>query len=298
MAWNQKSWDLPHPSFQDPGNCDNKSIPSWTLVTGDTLSAYTDKNWDNLLSYKVILFAHVNPTQKLQIVQEAQKRKETVAFSGNNTVAAIAAADIGIAFAETSTDLAQDVAGIIVTNNKFASILDGIEQGRLMFDNLCLSIAFTLTHLWPEICPIFLTFAFEMPLALQPLQILSIDLVTDLISSISLVWENPENDVMKIPPRSPMKRLVSGSLLLYAYGFAGCGITLGCLSAYLSVFWYHGILPSDLVMTSEDFWEPESGNLTIESTGRIFNANEQVFIRQQASAAWQATLILAQVSYF
>uniref|UniRef100_A0AC34F1D3 Cation-transporting P-type ATPase C-terminal domain-containing protein n=1 Tax=Panagrolaimus sp. ES5 TaxID=591445 RepID=A0AC34F1D3_9BILA len=272
-----------------------KHESSWTIINGDNISMYKDSDWDKVFHHQVILFAHVNPTQKLQIVQEAQKRKETVAYAGINTVAAIGTADVGIALSGSSTDLAQNVAGIILTDNCFASILKGIEQGRLMFDNLSLSIAFTLTHLLPEICPIMLTFIFEMPLALQPLQILLIDLITDFFSSISLVWENhPESDVMKLPPRNCNKRLVPASLLLYAYGFAGIAITIGCFAAYLSVFWYYGISLSDIVLTSEDFWDYKSENLTVSSSIIILTAAEQVHIRQQASAAWMGTLIFAQ----
>uniref|UniRef100_A0A914PKC4 Cation-transporting P-type ATPase C-terminal domain-containing protein n=1 Tax=Panagrolaimus davidi TaxID=227884 RepID=A0A914PKC4_9BILA len=285
-------------SNEESQNLNEKTVLStsrWKLKTGDNLSLYTSVDWDKTFEHEVILSAHVNPIQKLQIVQEAQKRKETVAFAGINSVSA---ADIGIAFSDISTDFVQNVAGIIITDN-FSLILKGIEQGRQMFDNLCFSIAFTLSHFWAEIFPILLTFIFEMPLALQPLQILLINLITDLLSSILLVCENsPKTDIMKLPPRNQKKRLISCSLFLYAYGFAGIAMALGCFGAYLSVFWYHGYAFKDLVLTSEEFWDYNCKNLTI-SSGNVFNGNQQVFIRQQASAARQGTLILAQVrKYF
>uniref|UniRef100_A0A914QCB4 Uncharacterized protein n=1 Tax=Panagrolaimus davidi TaxID=227884 RepID=A0A914QCB4_9BILA len=216
-----------------------RPISNWTLKTGDNLSLYTSTDWDKTCEHEIILFAHVNPTQKLQIVQEAQKRKKTVTFAGINSISAIAAADIGIAFSDISTNFVQNVAGIVITDN-FSLILKGIEQS----------------------CQI-----------------------------------NPKTDIMKLSPRNQKKRLIPCSLFLYAYGFVGIAMALGCFGAYLSVFWYHGFALKDLVLTSEDFWNYDSKNLTI-SSGNIFNGNQQVFIRQQASAAWQGTLILAQVRNF
>jgi magnesium-transporting ATPase (P-type) len=68
-------------------------------------------------------------------------------------------------------DIAQKTADIILTDDNFASIVKGIEEGRLLFDNLRLSIAYTLAHLWPEVCPIILNFTLGMPLGLGPLQV-------------------------------------------------------------------------------------------------------------------------------
>uniref|UniRef100_A0AC34FHL2 Cation-transporting P-type ATPase C-terminal domain-containing protein n=1 Tax=Panagrolaimus sp. ES5 TaxID=591445 RepID=A0AC34FHL2_9BILA len=339
---------------KNKGNLEFKSVDQHsTIVLGESLKEMSPEEWKDLLKHKYIVFARTTPDQKLQIVEELQKLNEIVAVTGGNVndVPALAKANVGIAMGQSGNDIAQVTADIIVTddnfasivkgieegrlmfdnlrlsiaytlshlwaeifpiilnfifgwplgleplqilNDNFASIVKGIEEGRLMFDNLRLSIAYTLSHLWAEIFPIILNFIFGWPLGLEPLQILSIDLATELPPSIALAYERPEKNIMKVPPRSAKAKLVTKNLLIYAYGFAGCGIALGCLAAYLSVYNYHGISPNDLFFTSNDYWKPTSGNLTV-SNGNTFSAEEQIIIRGQAAAAWQITLVLSQV---
>uniref|UniRef100_A0A914PBZ4 Cation-transporting P-type ATPase C-terminal domain-containing protein n=1 Tax=Panagrolaimus davidi TaxID=227884 RepID=A0A914PBZ4_9BILA len=235
---------------KNKGNLEFKSVDQHsTIVLGESLKDMSPVEWKNLLQHKYIVFARTTPDQKLQIVEELQKQNEIVAVTGGNVndVPALAKANVGIAMGQSGNDIAQVTADIIVTDDNFASIVKGIEEGRLMFDNLRLSIAYTLSHLWAEIIPIILNFTCGFPLGLEPLQILSIDLATELPPSIALAYES-----------------------------------------------YHGIEPRDLFFTSNDYWKPISGNLTV-SNGNVFSANEQVIIRGQAAAAWQITLVLSQV---
>uniref|UniRef100_A0AC35TGJ0 Cation_ATPase_N domain-containing protein n=1 Tax=Rhabditophanes sp. KR3021 TaxID=114890 RepID=A0AC35TGJ0_9BILA len=266
-----------------------------TIVVGEQLRTMSTKEWDHLLKHKYIIFARTLPFQKLQIVEECQKRGETVAVTGGgaNDAPALAIANIGIAMGRQSSDLAKTAADIIVLDDNFASIVKGIEEGRLLYDNLRLSIAYTLAHILPEVFPIILNFLLGMPLGLEPLQILSIDLASELPPAISLAYESPERDIMKIPPRKKSAKLVSKSLLLYAYLFTGPIITLGCIFAYLSVYWYHGITVYDLVYT-EQYWSIQSPNYTLTSNVTL-TGEEQNFIRGQAAASWQVNLVMSQV---
>uniref|UniRef100_A0A0N5BFV9 Cation_ATPase_N domain-containing protein n=1 Tax=Strongyloides papillosus TaxID=174720 RepID=A0A0N5BFV9_STREA len=267
------------------------------IIIGEQLSKLTSKEWDDLLKHKSIIFARTLPFQKLQIVEECQKRGETVAVTVGGSasdVPALVKANVGIVMGKNvSSDLAKTAADIIVTENNFSSIVKGIEEGRLLFDNLRLSIAYTMAHILAEIFPISLNFLFGMPLGLEPLQILSIDLASELPPAISLAYESPERDIMKTPPRRKSTKLVSFSLLLYSYVFTGPVISLGCFCAYLSVYWSYGIHLSDLAYT-EHHWSDNSPNFTT-STNIVLTGPEQNRIRGEASASFHVTLVMSQV---
>uniref|UniRef100_A0A158P792 Cation_ATPase_C domain-containing protein n=1 Tax=Angiostrongylus cantonensis TaxID=6313 RepID=A0A158P792_ANGCA len=241
-------------------------------------------------------YFRTNPEQKLRIVQEVQHRGETVAVTGGgvNDAPALAHANVGIAMGICGSDIARQTADIVLLDDNFASIVMGIEEGRLLFDNLRLSLAYTFAHLWPELFPIMLTFILGLPQGLSPVQILSIDLASELPPAVSLAYEQPEQDIMLTRPRSRKTRLLSKGLLVYAYFFAGTGITIGCIAAYLSVYWYHNISFNDLLFTAEHNWKVGAANFTT-SDGVVYDENQQLFIKGQAAAAWQIVLVMSQV---
>ncbi|PIO66862.1 cation transporting ATPase [Teladorsagia circumcincta] len=288
----------------------------WQVVTGEQLQEFTQSEWDVLLRHKYIVFARTNPEQKLQIVQEVQRRGETVAVTGGgvNDAPALAHANIGIAMGLCGSDIARQTADIVLLDDNFASIVMGIEEGRLLFDNLRskisngypkmfqyqsngnfrLSLAYTFAHLWPEIFPIMLTFVLGLPQGLSPMQILSIDLASEMPPAVSLAYEQPEQDIMLTRPRSRKTRLLSKGLLVYAYLFAGTGITIGCIAAYLSVYWYHNITFKDLLFTAEHHWKIGAVNFTT-SDGVVYDEAQQLFIKGQAAGAWQVVLVMSQI---
>ena len=144
-----------------------------------------------------VVFARTTPSQKLLIVDACQKLGHIVAVTGDgvNDSPAIKKADIGIAMGSGS-DVAQNAADMIILDDNFSSIVNGIEEGRLIFDKLKKSIAYTLASNIPEIWPFIFFIIVQVPLPLTTILILCIDLGTDMIPAITYAYENPELDIM------------------------------------------------------------------------------------------------------
>jgi sodium/potassium-transporting ATPase subunit alpha len=171
------------------------------------------------ISKPEVVFARTTPSQKLIIVNACQKAGHVVAVTGDgvNDSPAIKKADIGIAMGSGS-DVAKNAADMLLLDDNFCSIVNGVEEGRLIFDNLKKSIAYTLTSNIPEILPFIMFILASVPLPLSTVLILCIDLGTDMIPAISFAYENPELDIMERAPRkSKLDHLVNAKLISFAY---------------------------------------------------------------------------------
>jgi len=116
------------------------------------------------------------------------------------------------------SEVSKNAADMILLDDNFASIVAGVEEGRLIFDNLKKSIAYTLSSNIPEIAPFISFILFQIPLPLSTVLILGIDLGTDMVPAISMAYEAAEADIMKRPPRnSKVDRLVTKKLIHYSY---------------------------------------------------------------------------------
>ena len=160
--------------------------------------------------HEIVIFARVTPKQKLRITQTLQKLNETVAITGDgiNDVLALKSADVGIAMGQRGTDVARDVSDIVLVNDNFASIVEGVKEGRKTYDNVKKFTKYLLAVNFAEIFLVLFALIFGMPLPLIALQILWINLVSDSFPSLSLIFEKGEN-VMKSKPRNE-KSILSG----------------------------------------------------------------------------------------
>merc|ERR1719456_682530 len=115
------------------------------------------------------------------------------------------------------SDVSKEAADMILMDDNFASIVRGVQEGRLVFDNLKKSIAYTLSSNIPEISPFICFILVGLPLPLSTVLILCVDLGTDMIPAISLAYENAERDIMRRPPRSAEDNLVTSKLICFSY---------------------------------------------------------------------------------
>ena len=178
------------------------------VVHGDSVDGLTDSDWDNIFSKEEIIFARTSPKHKLTIVKHAQSLGHIVGVTGDgvNDSPALKKADLGIAMNQSGSDVSKEAAAMILIDDNFASTVNGIEEGRLIFQNLKKSIQYTVTHSMPEVFANLLAVAVPLPLPLSNILILVVDLGFELIVSLSYVWDPPESKtgLMKLPPRKPV----------------------------------------------------------------------------------------------
>lgn len=251
------------------------------VVHGGMLKDLTSDELDDiLLHHTEIVFARTSPQQKLIIVEGCQRLGAIVAVTGDgvNDSPALKKADIGVAMGIAGSDVSKQAADMILLDDNFASIVVGVEEGRLIFDNLKKSIAYTLTSNIPEISPFLLFIIAAIPLPLGTITILLIDLGTDLIPAISLAYERPESDIMRRKPRNPNKdKLVNERLISLSYGQIGVIQALAGFFSYFYIMSSNGFMPWDLFNLRDD-WDSRSVNDLTDSYGQewTFRARQEL----------------------
>ncbi|CAH0564935.1 unnamed protein product [Brassicogethes aeneus] len=214
------------------------------VITGAELREMDDFELEFYLrEYQEIVFARTSPQQKLKIVEAFQKLNLTVAVTGDgvNDSPALKKANIGIAMGITGSDVSKEAADMILLDDNFSSIVTGIEEGRLIFDNLKKSVAFVLTSNVPEIVPFVLLVTLNIPTPLSIMAVLVIDVGTDLFPAISLAYEKAEADIMIKPPRDPNRdSLINCKLIYYAYFQIGLIQAIASMTCYFILLAGHG----------------------------------------------------------
>jgi potassium/sodium efflux P-type ATPase len=210
------------------------------IITGRDIDSQSDEWLKQILHEIDIVFARITPDHKLRIVTALQALGHVVAMTGDgvNDSPALKKADIGVAMGVSGTDVAKEAAAMIITDDNFASIVNAVEEGRTVYDNIRKFTRYIFTSNVPEIIPFILFALARVPLALTVMQILAIDLGTDMAPSLALGAEPPEHDVMKNPPRKLDKSLLTPSLLAHAFLFLG---SIEALAAMGGFYWMNMI---------------------------------------------------------
>jgi len=211
--------------------------------------------WNRVLIQDNIVFARTSPQQKLLICSACQERGGIVAMTGDgvNDSPALKKADIGVAMGITGTEVAKEAADMILLDDNFASIVNGVEEGRIIFDNLKKSIAYTLSSNIPEIAPFLFFQTIGIPLPLSTVMILLVDLGTDLAPAISMAYEGKEADIMERLPRDPQRdNLVTWRLVSFAYLQIGMLQAIAGFYAYFVVLHSYGFRPDFLLWLDKD----------------------------------------------
>jgi magnesium-transporting ATPase (P-type) len=216
------------------------------IITGDQLARLTETQMQVALDEPEIIFARVGANQKLVIVDALQRKGHIVAVTGDgvNDAPALKRADIGIAMAICGTDVAKESADIVLLDDNFASIVAAIEEGRAVFENIRKFLTYILTSNIPELVPYLAFVLLRIPLPLTIIQILAVDLGTDMLPALALGAEKPAPGGMVKPPRGRSERLLAWPLMARAYLFLGVLEAVAAMAAFFFVLkgggWHYG----------------------------------------------------------
>ena len=220
----------------------------YAVVTGYQLAKIPDDELSRILDTPEIVFARITPEQKLRVVRILRSKGETVAVTGDgvNDAPALLEADIGIAMGITGTDVARESADMVLLDDNFASIVNGTEIGRSVFDNLRKFIVYVFSHNWAELVTfvVFVLFLTPQTLPLTVVGILAIDLGMDIPPSLALTLEPPEPGIMDRPPRAKRTRLFDLGTLsrsFYIGTMIGLVALFWCFSIWSQAGWHLGL---------------------------------------------------------
>lgn len=233
------------------------------VITGAQIETCSSQQLQQLLiQERPVICARTNPEHKLIIVEAYKNLGHIVAVTGDgvNDAPALRAAHVGIAMGRGGTDVAREVADIILLDDHFATIVKAIEQGRAVYDNIRKFMTYILSSNVPEVVP-FIVMAFaRIPPALNILQILAIDIGTDMLPALALGAEQPEKNTLRRQPQEYAGDLLDKRLLLRSYAFLGMIEAVLSMGAFLSVWISAGYSLTDVQALTEQILYHTAGS--------------------------------------
>ncbi|NLS07888.1 cation-transporting P-type ATPase [Rhizobium sp. P32RR-XVIII] len=214
--------------------------PGATVMTGAELSSIADS--DDVQRRAIVrqqVFARVSPAQKLELIAVFQREGEVVAMTGDgiNDAPALMKADIGVAMGQRGTDVAREAADMVLLDDAFPTILHAVREGRVIFNNIRRFATYLLSCNLAEVLVVSLAIFAGLPLPLLPLQILFLNLVTDVFPAFALATGEGEGNVLARPPRPPKEAILSAAQWI-SIGLFGAAISAATLlSLVVSVMW-------------------------------------------------------------
>lgn len=202
-------------------------------ILDSTHLANVDQEMMKALCNRANVFARVSPSHKLQIVQALQAAGKVVAMTGDgiNDGPALKAADIGIAMGHTGTDVAREVADLVLEEDDLETLVVAIGGGRAIYGNIRKAVHFLLSTNFSEIILMIMAASAGLGYPLNAMQLLWINLLSDIFPALALAMEPPEADILNRPPRDPHEPIVSGEDLR-RIGFQATAMSAGALAAY------------------------------------------------------------------
>ena len=232
------------------------------IITGPELAALDDGELRRRLAERHVIFARIEPEQKLRLAQLLRADGEVVAMTGDgvNDAPALKHADIGIAMGRSGTEVAKEAADLILIDDNFASVVAAVEEGRAVYDNIRRFAGYHFCSNVGELTP-FLVWGISggaVPLPLVVMQVLAIDLGTDQLPAIALGTERAEPGSMARPPRARSEHLLNRAVARRVFGRIGPIEGLAAMASFLFAYWLAGWRP----------WEAltDSGTLYREAT--------------------------------
>jgi len=243
------------------------------VIEGEVFGLMTDQELMDKLASKELIFSRMTPKHKMRVVSMLKDKGEVVAVTGDgvNDAPALKKADIGISMGITGTDVAKEASNMVLLDDNFATIVNAVEEGRTVYENIKKFLTYIFASNIPEAVPYLGYILFNIPLPLTILQILLVDLGTDMLPALALGSEKPTPGVMQRPPRKVNERLLNFPLVARAYLF------LGPLEAVACMFGF--------------FWVLGAGGWT---WGTLLPATDLLYM--QATTACLTAIIVAQIA--